>query len=335
MRVFASYEREDEPAGGGVYSCGRGAADVRGCKKLIKSLRERIIKLKVLLVMFAILPLGVYGYMSTTPATDTITKIGNIASLGLISGCLVGIVWDVLIRTDFLNYVKDELAELLSKQCKPMELLSKFAIGDVCDKRDRVRLGDYFESAKERIWVRITHFYSLTEQGCELLNILTEKSLSKNFEIKILGLNPTGESAKLRSQEPCHDDLITKIRLSGKEVISAFLAKHKDRNRSGKVKNVEIKLSDRCPTCCFFIVDSHIFFSPLVFGRRGRDSVHYLVDEKNAKGGDSKLFHQYEESFRKLLDDAQLLLKIERGTKTSSQELIEIFMGKGYVDSDS
>lgn len=285
---------------------------------IILKLREKYLKYKVFFITLIILMISIAVYMFTAAATSTIMKIINIISIGLIPACLIGILLDLLIKNDFLEYIT---AKVLGKDTY------KSGIRNI--DLHRGNLTDYFERAKEKIWISITHYCALTELTPRPLDMLVRKS--SHVEIKILGLDPRFESARLRSRESGkHADVVTKIKISGKEVMNAFLERNKEPET--KVKDLEIKLYDKYPFNCLFLVDSKIFFSPLVSHKRGKDSIHFLVHEINYEGETSELFSQYKKHFQELfkVKENTTVLEIKDGKEITSKP--EIFDQKRDID---
>jgi len=240
-----------------------------------------------------------------------------------------------LIKNDFLEYVKSEIEGLFAnaiqdfkqkvcEKCRLVDPLNRFAIKDISPNRQSLEkgFGKYLKSAEHRIWILATHFKSLTELSTKM-ELLQE--WSEKVEIKILGLDPSSDSAKSRSKQPDQKSLINDIKSSVEEVVEAL--KDEVAKKRKKRKYVEIKLCDNCPTCCFFLVDSRILFSPLVFHKRGKDSIHFLVHEKNDEGETSELFKQYEKHFEELfkVKENTTVLEIKDGEEITSKP--EIFEG--------
>lgn len=298
-------------------------------KNRVSRLLRETFRDKVFLYTVLIIGISIFVYLRTTSATNTILKIINIVSIGLIPACLIGMLWNLLTQNKFFECVKSELADLLNnatinfkqevcEKCRLDDPLNRFRIDNIYDDRSGLILKDLFESAKHKIWILITHYKSLTELT-GVLKKLIQKS-SEEVEIKILGLDPNSTSAELRCKESkWHKDLVADIKNSGWQVIEAFVKEAK----KNEIKYVEWKLYDKYPNCCLFLVDSKIYYSPLVFDKRGQESIHFLVHEKNDKGETSKLFNQYKEHFEALFKVAKdTVLNIEDGVEITSNSKI-------------
>jgi len=266
---------------------------------------KELYQYKVLTIAILISVGSVFGYIQTISRTNTVTWTLNTIFLGLIPTGLIGILWESLIKKDFLRYVKDELALLLGRQCKPVQLINKFGIADITPNRESLEI--YLRTAKHRIWILITHCLSLTALPGVRQSL---KDMSSTVEIKILVLNPNSISVELRTEESSrlHGNLKRNIEETCNQVKEEF------EEVKEKVKDVEIRFYDPYPRCCMFLVDSQILVSPLVIQKRGNDSVHFLVNEKNSDRKDNILFKQYEEHFNALFERAKkaVFLKIPK-----------------------
>ncbi len=307
-------------------------------KNRISELLREIFEDKVLLYTVSILGVSVIGFVLTISTTNPVLKKLNILSIGLIPACLIGMLLDLLIKKKFLEYVKREIEgqfddaienfkQKVCEKCRLDDPLNRFGIENITLHREG--LERLIRSARERIWISITHYYSLTDLETRLINIIKQKWLD-GVEIKILGLDPRYKSAELRSKESKkHAAVIPRIRISGKDVLDTFLDRNEETEKEEskkEAKYVEWRLYDKYPTCCLFLADSKVIYSPLVSHERGKDSIHFQVHEKDDEGKTSELFMQYVRHFDKLFNGAKAkVIRTEKGEMIIDSEISKIF----------
>lgn len=219
-------------------------------------------------------------------------EILNVVSQSMIPACLIGILWEAFIKKAFVKYMRRDF--------NLNEKLDKYGIEDIFHDRSKIPLSDFIGSAKRRIWILVTSFSYLTETpGIQEKLIL--KARTKGVDLRILGLAPNTESAKLRSSfNHEYENLSVEMPSFTKRLKNAF-EKEKE-----KIRSIQIRLYDKIPTCAYFIIDNRIFLCPLLCHKRGRETVHISISN-SAKGKEAaKMFTEYEEHFKNLFNYARV-----------------------------
>lgn len=248
-----------------------------------------VVKLKAYLITISVLVISIFMYIFTLYSSATYAKILNVIALGMIPACLIGVLWEISIKHAFIQYIQREV--YLSNQ------FDKFGIRDIFPSRGEINFLNYIQTAKRRIWILVTSFSYLTETP-GIHDELIRKA-KEGVDLRVLGLNPNSESAKLRSAfNPMYKNLKQEIPFFGERFISGF---EKDRKN---VPKVQIRLYDKIPTYACFIVDNQLFLCPLLCHKRGRNSVHFLVSKSTNRGESNQLFEEYESHFLELFKNA-------------------------------
>jgi hypothetical protein len=230
-------------------------------------------------------------YILTLDSKTVGAKVLNIVAQSMIPACLIGILWEAFIKKAFVQYIR--------KEFKLNDQLDEYGIKGIFYNRSKISLSENIIKARRRIWILLTSFSYLTETS-GLLEALTCKA--KGVKLRILGLAPNTESARLRSNfNPKQYKNLNQIIPEYKDKLINGLIERKE-----EIQNVQIRLYDKIPTCAFFIIDNQIFLCPLLCHKRGRNTVHLLISSPTKSEEASKMFTEYEEHFEKLFQEASI-----------------------------
>lgn len=252
--------------------------------------RWLVFKLKIYLLTLFVLALSLYAYIfasSMSTNKNLVTGIEAVA-LGMIPACLVGLLWEVFIKKEFVQYIQNEM-----NFC---DQINTIGIKGIYSKRDEIDLVNSIKNAKQRIWILLTWLSYLTETSIQ--DELIKKGKNGKIDIRILGLNPESKAVELRSKSPIYEDLKTEI--------PNYLKKLTNSLKREKIDNFQVKTYDDSPTVACFIIDDNLYFCPLLHSNRGRNCVHFLVS--NSIDHECQLFEELEKHFLYLFTNEDSIL---------------------------
>jgi hypothetical protein len=262
---------------------------------------EILFKLRVYLITVSSLAVSIFIYISTASGNLKGEKILNVVALGMIPACLIGILWEAFIKKAFVQYIE----EMLNVNAQ----INTYGIKGIFSHRGEIPLLKNIKEAKKRIWILLTSFSYLTETP-GIQEELIHKATTKDIELRVLGLNPDSESARLRSAFNDHyKNLEQEIPVFENKFIEGFERKKE------KIQDTQISLYNKIPTCGCFIIDNQMYLCPLLCSERGRNSVHILISHLSDRNKVNKLFTEYEEHFSVLFKEAEVIFPKNNGSK--------------------
>jgi len=142
--------------------------------------------------------------------------------------------------------------------------------------RDGLAMPDKFEQANERIYVLTTDLHYLSGS----LNSLNPSG-NKEVDIKILAMKPDSNFAQIIHREVNVADRTDFVR-NLKGYLGLIVDKSREINKERESKSIsakfEIKAHHFMPSFVLYIIDSELFFNPIIPFHRGRDCIHTRYD---------------------------------------------------------
>lgn len=301
--------------------------------RTLSELYQRWLRDRVSLITLVILVISITAFVLTVDRQHFVVRVINVVAAGLVPASLVSIFWDFFARRTFLDYVKaavgadakkqsrstmkaigarfDGFERLIVTGCMKAGQIWRFGLGGMFRDRDDVNLPRCLAEAQHRIWILVTSFGYLTESAA-ILNTLQERG-NKGVEIRLLGLQPGCESARLRGQfGPFYTNLEKELPIYRKRL------QDKLAECIGQKCDIQIGFYDIIPTVACFFIDDTLYFSILLLGERSRNCSHFSVIAPIADTG-NQLNEELKRHFEECLGRAQKFEFRDRGWREVPQ----------------